>query len=103
MEVWTSPIVSVNNYKYYLVIFDHHTHYTLLYLLKKFQVKETFIAFKALVENRFQTRVGTIYSDNGREFTALREFLSIKGISHHTTPPHTPEHNDLSKHKHDTS
>lgn len=58
-----------------------------------------FIAFKALVENKFQTKVGTLYSDNGGEFIALREFLSTHGITHLTSPPHTPEHNGMSERK----
>ena len=100
-DVWTSPILSLDNYKYYLVLIDHYTRYTWLYpLKKKSDVKATFIAFKALVENRFQTRLGTLFSDNGGEFIALREFLSLNGISHLTSPPHTPEHNGLSERKH---
>lgn len=39
-------------------------------------------------------------SDNGGEFIALREFLTTNGISHLTTPPHTPEHNGMSERKH---
>ncbi|CAA7059707.1 unnamed protein product, partial [Microthlaspi erraticum] len=75
--------------------------YSWLYPLKhKSQVKETFIAFKALVENHFKSRIDTLYSDNGGEFIALRSFLATHGISHLTTPPHTPEHNGLSERKH---
>lgn len=95
-NVWTSP----DNYKYYLIFVDHFSCYTWLYPLKqKSQVKETFIAFKALVKNRLQTRIGTLYSDNGGEFIVLREYLPTNGISHLTTPPHTPEHNGLSERK----
>lgn len=100
-DVWTSPIMSIDNYKYYLIIVDHHTRYTWFYPLKlKSHVKETFIKFKALVENRFQTKIGTLFSDNGGEYIALREFLSTNGITHLTTPPHTPEHNGLSERRH---
>lgn len=99
--MWTLPITSVDNYKYYLIFVDHYTCYTWLYPLKqKSQVKSIFITFKTLTENRFQTTIGTLYSDNGREFMALREYLANNRISHLTTPPYTPEHNDLSKRKH---
>jgi len=100
-DVWTSPILSTENHKYYLVFIDHFTRYTWLYPLKrKSDVKEIFPAFKALVENRFQCRLGTLFSDNGGEFVALRSFLAMHGISHLTSPPHTPEHNGLAERKH---
>ncbi|KAG7534176.1 Integrase catalytic core [Arabidopsis thaliana x Arabidopsis arenosa] len=100
-DVWSSPLMSNDGFKYYLVLVDHYTRYTWLYPLKlKSQVRDTFIAFKALVENRFQCKIGTLYSDNGGEFLALRQFLSTNGISHFTSPPHTPEHNGISERKH---
>ena len=72
-NVWTSPIVSVDNYKYYLVIVDLYTRYTWLYPLKqKSQVHETFVTIKTLVENKFKTKIETLYSDFGGEFVALR-------------------------------
>lgn len=100
-DVWTSPILSVDNFKYYLLIVDHYTRYSWLYPLKrKSDVKTVFVAFKSLVENRLQEKIGTFFSDNGGEFLALREFLAIHGISHLTSPPHTPEHNGISERKH---
>lgn len=100
-DLWTSSIVSVDNYKHYLIIVDHFTRYSWFYPLKlKSHVKETFIAFKSLTENKFQTKIGTLFSNNGGEFIALRSFLSQSGISHLTTPPHTPEHNGLSERRH---
>ena len=100
-DVWTSPITSIDNYKYYLVIVDHYTRYTWLYpLRKKSQVREMFITFTALVENKFKFKIGTLYSDNGGEFIAMRSFLASHGISHMTTPPHTPELNGISERKH---
>lgn len=100
-DVWQSPVLSAHNYKYYLVLVDHYTRYCWMYPLKaKSQVKEIFVAFKSLVENRFQTKIQTLYSDNGGEYLALKSFLSSHGISHLTTPPHTPEHNGLSERKH---
>ena len=91
-DVWTSPILSNDHYKYYVIFVDHFTRYTWLYPLKqKSQVRETFIAFKALVENRFQTKIVTLYFDNGGEYIGLRSFLAEHGISHMTSPPHTKE------------
>jgi hypothetical protein len=53
-----------------------------------------------LVEKQFNTKIKTFYSDNGGEFIKLRTYLQNHGISHFTTPPHTPEHNGLSERKH---
>ena len=79
------------------MLVDHYSRYTWPYPLKlKSQVKETFKAFKLLVKNHFSTKIGTLYSDNGGEFIALRHLLSDAGIS----PPHTPEHNGISERKH---
>lgn len=59
-DLWTSSILSIYNFKYYLVMVDHFSRCTWIYPLKqKSQVKDVFIAFKALVENKIQTRIGT--------------------------------------------
>lgn len=100
-DVWSSPILSNDQFKYYLVLVDHYTKYTWLYPLKlKSQVKEIFVAYKELVENRFQTKIGILFSDNGGEFIALRAYLQSQGISHLTSPPHTPKHNGVAERKH---
>ncbi|CAA7035663.1 unnamed protein product [Microthlaspi erraticum] len=77
-----------------------HPIYLALSAATKVPSQKVFIAFKSLVENRFQKKISTLYSDNGGEFIALRSFLSDHGISHLTSPPHTPEHNGISERKH---
>lgn len=52
------------------------------------------------MENHFHTKIDTLYSDNGGEFVGLCNLLAEAGISHLTTPPHTPEHNEISERKH---
>ena len=100
-DVWTAPIHSIDGFKYYVIFVDHFTRYTWLYPLKhKSDVKSTFIKFKAMVENFFKHTIVTFYSDNGGEFLALKEFFLLHGISHRTSPPHTPEHNGISERKH---
>jgi hypothetical protein len=100
-DVWTAPMYSIDGFKYYIVFIDHFTCYTWFYPLQhKSDVKPTFIRFKAIVENYFNHKSITFYSDNGGEFTALKDFFQLHGISHHTFAPHTPEHNGISKRKH---
>lgn len=75
--------------------------YTWYYSLKhKSQVRETFIAFKALVENKFNTKIVMLYSDNRGQYIGLKTFLITNGISHLISPPHTPEQNGIGKRKH---
>lgn len=100
-DVWMSPITLVDNFKYYVIFVDHYTRFTWLFPLKlKSQVHAVFIAFKSLVENRFSEKIKTLYSENGGEFISLRQYLQTHGISHLTSPPHTPEHNGISERKH---
>ena len=41
-----------------------------------------------------------MFTYNGGEFIKLRSYLTNNGISHVTTPPHTPEQNGLIERKH---
>ena len=100
-DVWTSPTTLVDGYKYYVLFVDHYTRYTWLYPLKaKSQVATIFPILKQLVENRFKRKIVTLYSDNGGEFVALKNFLGTYGMSHLTSPPHTPEHSSMAERKH---
>ena len=81
-----------------LLFFENYTKYIWFYPLRcKLDVHATFVAFKKLVENYFTTTIKTLYIDNGGKFLALRSFLVSHGITHLTTPPHTPEHNGYSE------
>jgi transposase InsO family protein len=100
-DVWTSPIISQDGYKYYVIFVDHFTKYIWFYLLKtKFDVQTVFRRCKAIVEKYFQQSIASLYSDNGGEYIALKPFLSEHGISHLTSPPHTLEHNGYSERRH---
>ena len=91
-------MVSIDNFKYYIVFVDHFTRYTWLYPLRhKYDVKDVFIWFKSIVENHFNTLIKTLHTHNGGEFIVLTNFLSLSGISHLTTPPHTQEHNGIAE------
>lgn len=61
-DVWTSPVYSIDGYKYYVIFVDHFTHYVWLYpLRRKSDVLETFTRFKKLVENKLDTKLKTLY------------------------------------------
>ncbi|KAL4564305.1 hypothetical protein LXL04_028365 [Taraxacum kok-saghyz] len=93
--VWSSPVESFDGFKYYIIFVDHFTKYTWLYPLKrKSDSLNTFIKFLSLVENFFQTKIKQLFLDNGGEYLKLAPHLASCGITHITSPPHTPEHKD---------
>ena len=100
-DVWTSPIMSSTGFKYYVIFFDHFTKYIWFYPLKrKSDIHEVFRRYKTIVENYFNHKVVTLYYDNGGEYLGLKDYLSTVGISHLTSPPHTPEHNGYFERRH---
>jgi len=66
----------------------------------KSSVSSIFPQFKHLVETKFQAKIKSVYSDNGDEFVALKNYFSIHGISHYTTAPHTPQKNGVVEQRH---
>ena len=69
LDVWTSPVVSISGYEYYLVILDDFTHYTRTFPLKqKSEVADVLTAFYAYVRTQFQLPILALQTDNGREF-----------------------------------
>lgn len=59
-----------------------------------------FTRFKSLVEKYFKTKIYQLFSDNGGEYLKLRPLLSACGITHLTSPPHTPQHNGYAERRH---
>lgn len=59
-----------------------------------------FLTFKALVEKAFSTSITCIYFDNGGEYQKMTKYLTTHGISHLTTPLHTPEFNGATERRH---
>ena len=100
-DVLTSPVFSFDGFHYYFIFVDHFTKYIWFYPLScKSDVHLTFVTLKQLVENYFTITIKTLYTDNGGEFLALWSFLTTHGITHFTTPPHTPKHNGYSECRH---
>lgn len=98
-DIWgPAPYSFIDGFRYYVIFVDHYSKYILLYPIKlKFDVFSVFTKFKALVENYFKTKVVSFYSDEGGEFVKLKNFLATNGITHLSTPPHTPKHNGMAK------
>jgi histone deacetylase 1/2 len=101
-DVWgPAPVRSLDGYLYYLIIVDHFSKYVWLYPMKhKSDVFSIFVQFKSIVEKKFNLPIVSFFSDNGGEFIKLKSFLANNGISHLTTPPHTPEVNGTAERRH---
>lgn len=57
-DLWTSPVLSVTNYKYYLLLLDDFTHYVWVFLLRtKSEVFSKFLTFCALVHSQFKCEI----------------------------------------------
>ena len=86
--------------RYLLLLMDDYFRFVWLYLLPtKDQVHSTFVQFKTLVENQFQTTIKCLLTDHGGEFTTLTQFLSLHGIFHRFSCPYTPKQNGQVKRK----
>jgi hypothetical protein len=101
-DVWgPSSTIGITGARYYLIFVDHFTKYIWFYPMEtKSSVRIIFPQFKNLVENRFQLKIKSVYSDNGGEFVALKHYFTTNGISHYTTAPHTPQQNGVSERRH---
>jgi transposase InsO family protein len=53
-----------------------------------------------MIPNRCNANIKSLYSDNDGEFVTLQPFLTLHGISHCTTAPHTPQQNGVSERRH---
>lgn len=75
----------------YVLFVDHFTKYMWFYPLKnKSDVHEVFVWFQSIVEKFFDTKIVSLYSDNCREYIALKHTLAKLGISRFITPLYTP-------------
>ena len=101
-DVWGhASSTGIDGSRYYLIFVDHFSKYIWFYpMVKKSDVSTIFPKFKNFTETRFQTKIKSLYSNNGGEFITLRSFLSYSGISHYTTAPHTPQQNGVAERCH---
>lgn len=95
-DLWTSPVVSVSGFKYYLIILDDYSHYVWTFPLHlKSDTFATLTHFFAYVRSQFGAAVKAIQCDNGREFdnSTSRSFFLTNGIHPHMSCPYTSSQN----------
>lgn len=103
-DIWgPSPIESLQNFIYYVVILDDFSRFNWFYPLRfKSDFYGIFLLFQSHVENQFNKKIEVFQSDGGSEFTSnqFKAQLIKCGIKHQIYCPHTPQQNDLTERKH---
>jgi hypothetical protein len=85
--------ISIDSNKYGFVIVDDYSCFTwVLFLHDKSDTQEVLKKFMKRAQNKFDTNVKKIRSDNGTEFknTQVEEYLDQEGIKHKCLAPYTP-------------
>ena len=68
-DLWTSPILSVSGFKYYVLFLDHFSHFLWIYPLRtKNEVFNKFLQFRMYVQTQFKTEIKSLQCDHGGEF-----------------------------------
>ena len=99
------PSTSLSGYVYYVSFIDDYSMKTWIYFLKnKDEVFGKFKEFKALIENHTNTKIKTLRSDNGGEYTSKDFDGSCKdaGIKRELTTPYNPQQNGVAERKNKT-
>lgn len=84
--------------KYIFVLIDDHSRYMWSILLKeKSEAFKRFKRFKEIVERDSRTRIRTLRTDRGGEFTSheFNSYCEEEGITRHLTAPYTPQQNGV--------
>jgi transposase InsO family protein len=91
-DLWTSPVLSLSGYKYYLVILDDFSHFLWTFPLRlKSDTFPTLTHFFTWVSTQFRRLVRALQRDNGREFdnNASRSFFFTHGVQLRLSCPYT--------------
>jgi hypothetical protein len=82
-DLWTSHVVNISGYKYYMVILDDHSHFVWTFPLHvESHTFSSLSNFFAYVSTQFGRTIKVVQCDDGREFnnTSSRTFFATKGV-----------------------
>ncbi|KAI0994735.1 hypothetical protein K3495_g13446 [Podosphaera aphanis] len=94
------PVPTFGNSLYYISFIDDLTRYSTVQFLKnKSDAAQATIDFISFIETQYSCRTKSFRTDNGGEYVnqSLSKFFAQKGISHHLTPPYSPESNGVAE------
>lgn len=101
-DLWTSPILSSMEHKYYVLFLDYYSNFLWTFpLAKKLEVFDKFLEFKSHIFTQFERNIKNVQCDNGREFDNdhFRSFRRTHGMSLRLSCPHTSSQNGKAKRK----
>ncbi|GJZ95753.1 ribonuclease H-like domain-containing protein [Tanacetum coccineum] len=82
-DVWTSPILSLSGFTYYVLFLDHYSQFVWVYLLvRKSDVLSKFILFRNYVRTQFKCEIHAFQCDHVGEFDNrnLHDLFNTHGI-----------------------
>ncbi|GJY80618.1 ribonuclease H-like domain-containing protein [Tanacetum coccineum] len=91
-DLWTSPIASESGIKYYAIFLDNFSHFVWIYPLhKKSDLFDTFVGFRAYVNNQFNVDIKALQRDHGGEYdnTRFHDLFRQNGIQFRFSCPRT--------------
>ena len=93
-DLWTSPILSISGFKYYLVILDDYTHFIWTFPLRNKSDTHTVLTnFQRYVATHFLLPIRFLQCDNGKEFNNIaNRNLSSNTAFSFGSHVHTPHH-----------
>ncbi|KAJ9554960.1 hypothetical protein OSB04_009574 [Centaurea solstitialis] len=92
---------SLSGAHYFLTVVDDYTRFTWIFLMKhKNETQSILKRFFSYVLTQFGTRIKTLRSDNGGEFSSLRTFFEDNGVIFQHSCVHTPQQNGVVERKH---
>jgi transposase InsO family protein len=86
--------ISIGGNKYGLIIIDDYSRFTWVFFLQdKSKTQEVLKKFLIMVQNKFDTKIKKIRSDNDTKFkiTQVEYFLDEEGIKHEFSASYTPQ------------
>ncbi|KAJ9565369.1 hypothetical protein OSB04_001335 [Centaurea solstitialis] len=95
-DLWTSPVISLSGFKYYVLFLDDFSHFLWVFPLRaKSEVFDVFKTFRAYVLNQFKTDIQLFQCDNGHEFNnqPFLDFFKTHGIKMRFSCPYTSPQN----------
>ncbi|XP_071741111.1 uncharacterized protein [Rutidosis leptorrhynchoides] len=101
-DLWTSPVVSTNVHRYYILFLDDLTNFLwTVPLSHKSHVYNVFLTFQTLIKTQFGKQIKAFQCDNGTEYnnTSFHNFCATNGMVFRFSCPYTSSQNGKAERK----